>query len=1157
MNNYIGIKTETNFLNDIISYFAGLHVLNYFRNKDSVTNKTISDIPENYIKKYIELYTSIQYPLCYIFDSIEDNFQYADSHIKSILNNPKSKIIKFSTRIPISKLKTIEPKTFKWLGEKPGSSFQEKLANTPKILSQSKKYSSNIKENQVTLKTVQIFKEKIDLKHKFIKDNPDVFGDSSLYSVDFDNKNRYFKTAKRYIIENFKDVISKDHTTPNNSLIGNKDYSVVWNVYRELKNTKFQSLVEICNISNLLSDILPKMIALHLYSVSSIDYVDKSFSMNDKKTHLFYMTEGKMLRIIKFIEGESEVIFDVFVYNLINNEYQLINHTDIIVEFYLNEIIEPNRGRGFSLVCNDQISNFTFDFLGLKESMIFISNLLDLDKDFKNESVQPKLFLDFLSLSQYSSAIYSSGMISNFIVKNDCIPHRANKNRLLFTKSLGYSSVSKLSIDGYTYLKVLNQNSYIQSQSKLIYDVKDVFDEFSSKVLRTTFSSCIPSSYPVWRSILAGESTKKRNQTRYILDTVGNETYLSNIELSKNRFIHYGPVEIPIYIETISEYDLYLEYIKSYQVKYDTVFSDELIDKLINLGFLNELFSTRSNEYYTFLEGDEDTFLPVAIHFDQELFSLVEKRYYEILESFMEEMERCNTDNTVIIVPDFIGLDKMHTNILQNKDLKIGALNINSYLSKGEICWYEVLPSLSLEVIKNGEYQTIELVKNNETTNIIGQKTKFEITQTMILKAGYKEYKLPLIKSFIGNENKKIYAYLKDDILPFQLDVEVKLSLEYQYGLENSYKLNFFPLKDSLINKKFDVSWIEDNNSNHIINPIIHDVIFTDDDRISNYYQLRKDVSEKSIFESIFRDGMIISRDSKITKIISRFANKLQRHYKFNKDEAKSIIDLCNSTRSVTLLENFLSKKIKLNVKDNGVYVQFLSAAEELHSVISPNFKQYLLNDKYHHPENCYGRIFASDTSDNEIIEHAFKRLIKLSRKGFSIANIDLREYLVRMTAATAVNHRAIYELAQSNLAFVVYLYEVIKKVIKELSNYTTEGIGKNVFYMGNLVDLLIAFLLLRDNPAFESLRPNQKDSDEIIFLLKRFNQNYNRYQNEYDKDLSNYKRAVFRSKYKMEIDNKPSDFNNVINPIYALIMFLSGDNQANMIRISQGEDNG
>ena len=96
---------DKNLKSQYITYLSYLHVVNSLSKRDSITNDICKDNGFSYIKRFKEMYSSINTPLCFLHDKTYNLFLYTSPHIKKIMNNPSQSIIKEKKLIQKSRLK--------------------------------------------------------------------------------------------------------------------------------------------------------------------------------------------------------------------------------------------------------------------------------------------------------------------------------------------------------------------------------------------------------------------------------------------------------------------------------------------------------------------------------------------------------------------------------------------------------------------------------------------------------------------------------------------------------------------------------------------------------------------------------------------------------------------------------------------------------------------------------------------------------------------------------------------------------------------------------------------------------------------------------------------------------------------------------------------
>ncbi|MFH5882357.1 DUF2357 domain-containing protein [Liberiplasma polymorphum] len=1146
-------------LSKIISFFTVSHIENSLAYKDPVTHAPLEDLGKNYMNRFIDLLSDMETPLPYFIDDYEDLFNYVELHIKNILNNPHKKLVKESHMVHTSKLKMIDAKSFRWLGPKPGNSFKEKLANSPKVKASKKLYTLDVKENQVVYNFFEQYDVLAKNKIKIINDLPEIFGESRLESPSVIERMSRLNKTRRQLKTILENVTSKHHVTPNNALIGNRHYSAVWRGYRALRNLNEEHNIKLEDIESSGKRMIYHFILLTLMSTKEVAFVEKTGNLlrDDFLEYIVYVKKDTAIDLYFVTSSSDGIIIKIKHYNLENRKYHFKNDSEYNLKIDFKAVYHENRGIPFTLNYNNQFSSHYLDCNGLYELSKMVLNILGIDFNVKEKQNINKLDASYIAINDFSNNVYGTNESASLIVSQMVGEKRINgtfaiepnelffidNNRMFFSNSYKNTSTYE------NYLKVLKERLNPLNNNYIIYDVKDIYDEFSSNKLRHLYHTMLPNSYPVWKSILAAESVKDKGWFNYVVDVTGDDFYIVKLECKKSRYIHVGPEEIDFYTDIVTEYDILIKYIELYSDKHDINVSLSAKNSIVRSGLLNKVFMEKPVEPLVFMSGSELSPDVITIGFDNDCYREIKK---DIKEFINHVNAKLSNFNALFILPVFLNMPSEKYNTVNSDDLVKGAQVIQERLSTNQVCWYEKLPDLSLEVIKNGQYETLDLIKSNETSNIIGKRNRFTIKDTFTLSKEVSSFHLPLIKSFIGVDNIDVEAELKHPSFPLKEDIEFKLILEYSYGLPNSYELIFIPIKENPLFDKILANWKATSKTGEIIAPIIIDVDYDENQALREFNYLSKDATYDQPIIKIFKANKI--KDIKnATNIINRFSNKVQRLYAFNKKLGEAIILKAEESGLTSRLENYIYNPDMFGFSSNIFdynEIQFRTACEELYSIIGSKFKIALLNNKYVYPESNFGRIFAHTTDDPKVIDFAYQNLIITVNSGVNIGNPKLKEHLTRFTAATAVKHDVLIDLFEVNSNYVYYLLKTIMKVLNQIVYTVNEkNFPKTIFYMSNIIELIIGFLFLRDQYVFNNLRPDGPVSNEIIYYLKKYNKIYNTFSSKWNNSLSSKPRTL-KSKYRMIYDGKPEQLYNVNNEIYCLILFLSGDDRANLITI-------
>lgn len=1136
-----------------ITYFTSKHIYNELSKKDTVKNVVLSDYSHNYLSRFERLINSCDCVLGFVNDDIYDLYSFSSPHLLKILNNPKNKIIKEKKLVRKEKIKTIDSNTFKWLGTKPGSNIKEKLANTSKVLSTVKRFSNDTKENQVTKSYFKLMYDLMLAKFDFMVNNPNVFNDS-LYNERIKKLKIELNKYKQLIRDVFEDVLEKEHSTPNNTLIGNTDYHGIWETYRGLK-----SITPDLTFSNSYFKFLYKLIMLCFVNSNEYCYIDKYINLfEDNENYLVYKYDGNNIVEIQFdISDEMSLI--ISEYSIIDNVFEKINEEEILIECNFNDdknVFE--RGKYFELRIDSEIILTSFaDLIGTKNVLNELCSYFNItfkeNKHVDIHNVTPV----FVSINSFDNSIYSNdAQIKPHLI----MPNILNVpfNNLYFSNHENLFINSIFDNNYYYVLSSIRNSINLGSHDLLIYDIKDTLDEFSSRNIRRKYSTAFPKSYPVWRSILAGESINDKDNISYVVDMTGKEFYVSRLKRKNNLYIHCGPIELPTFFDKYTEKEFLEDYIELFEEKYDLEYPEEVKLDLLNSGILFEILLKKSLKKRLFIEGNHYEHNYHYIFFDEELFN-------ECLEEFKYRMELIEEsyplENTLYVVPDFLHEICNH-HIICNKMLMIGAEQIKDRVLNHKIAWYETLPKLSLEIINNGYFDTLLLVDNQECENIIGKTISFDITEEFTLTAGEDEYILPLNKSFVGEQNVSFAAKLKDNSFPLKKDVKVKLKLKYCFGSENSYELSFVPIENDAPFKKIIVEWEQEYHNEELIYPVIPEKEYSNnfEDELSKFSYL---------CHCIRRDSTLLKKkefNGSNKPIYDRVRKLAYLHQNLRKADNDDVNQKLHTIKfEYNLIENlkFLHSHEIYNAEKEQVekfkMVHLFNVEEiEIALVETHCHTSWFTDDYLIFPESCYGRYLARKPKSSNIIDEAYSTLIKLSRSKDYLSDKQLRSHLQSLTSAAVFNPKMIYDASCVNPCYTVYLLEVVIKFMKEMSEYNYNTITEdrvnnptnNAYTMKFCLEILTSFLFARDLLQFELLKPGNKYAKEIIYYLKEFNKSIQMIEDW------GYKAPNMKSRYNFDLEKMPSNLYNVWKEAYCMILYLSGDENAKLVTINMENDN-
>lgn len=1125
--------------NRFVTYLSAIDMENSLLNRDAFKNNPIVDICSNYASKGKNFFDAIDAPLGFLNDDIQVIYDYALSHIESILEKPNQSIIKEQKLVAKEKVKQLEPKTFNWLANKPGMSIKEKMAYVNKISSPIKRYTYNVKENQVLLAFYKDIDRLLNSKISFYEKNEDLFGPSNEELSALKSKLNKIKFKLRNELD---EVVEKDYSTPNNALLGNKDYSAVWKSYVELK----QANIDYMNsFERYVKSFKAMFITLLLNKYA---FVEQSLSYDEIDRSIFYKIEDGILTEITIRDGFIIVIKE---YSL-DGVAKETNETKYAISFIELEA-ESLGGIPFKLIVNnEEIGEFTADNLGFKFAFDNICKHLSLEIDDRSIEEIEKVDFDLLSLNSFDNRAYplSKPITATF------------DGNFYENKNIYFADSDVVELNDYKnshflpYLRLLSKKSINSNKSTLIYDISDNYDEFSSAELRRNISSVFSKSYPVWRSILLGESLDNKVNIEYVVDMCGSSksVVVSRLERKKDRFVHCGAVEAPIYLQNFNEYDFLYFYLSEYEKEYNVLFPEEVKKSFIKSGLLNKVLQ-KEQDNAILVYGDSEHHEYFIIQFEKNIFL---DACLKFIGGAKQIAEYYGETKTQFIVPNFLKeLAVKYDAFVCNEDLRKGSKIISKRLENGEVCWYERLPKLSLEVIKNGMFDNLMLVENKECENIIGRSIIIDVPEEFTLTKGEANYILPLNKSFVGDENESFVAKAEDKSFPLNEDVKVKLKLTYCFGAENSYLLKLVPIESAPF-KEIEVKWEKEFKSSDLIYPQIK-AKYTNSgfEKELNYFKGNCEYINKSC--ELLRKKSFKGSNKSIYDDIRKntFLHQNMLTCGFDSNTLDKIMDETNYFNNLKYLHALMiynyGKETEPKYKDIAKW-----NLEDVECSMIECFRNInLFKTKFlKFPETCYGWYFSYKHNDAKVISDAYSALIEMSQTDNFLSSKKLRMHFQTLTSATTNNYQTLYLLAKTNSSYLIFLLKVIVKIMKEMSEYDyskpsddrNNNPKENAYLMRYCIEIMISYLFLRDLPQFEDLRPNGKISNEIINYLKIFNKKYKSVTDWYGKT------PVMKSKYNMNTSVKPIELNNMLSEIYCLILYLSGDERANYIKIGVDE---
>lgn len=246
-------------------------------------------------------------------------------------------------------------------------------------------------------------------------------------------------------------------------------------------------------------------------------------------------------------------------------------------------------------------------------------------------------------------------------------------------------------------------------------------------------------------------------------------------------FIRMGREKLPG--KHPSTRELSIEYLRQYQERHGLHLSENAISNLVNTKRLQHLLFKQTR--YLLLDNDG---IVTPLYADTEILDEISERIYSDMGQIQED-----TGKTVYAMCSLFNAPG--GSLYNISQLEVGCRAICLRADQGKTLWQEYLPDLKLEVNRDGCFDQIQLIGDedrhqNINTFVLDEKVRIPVIDgTITFPAnGAKYYDLPLVREVFGRHAKeKLARFVLDK--PLKKPVQVELSVHYQYGDIDSYQL--------------------------------------------------------------------------------------------------------------------------------------------------------------------------------------------------------------------------------------------------------------------------------------------------------------------------------------------------------------------------------
>ena len=555
------------------------------------------------------------------------------------------------------------------------------------------------------------------------------------------------------------------------------------------------------------------------------------------------------------------------------------------------------------------------------------------------------------------------------------------------------------------------------------------------------------------------------------------------------------------------------------------------------------------------------------ISFDPNIWmSEINKEYSKLL----SEQE----DNTITcILSDFASSER----ILNHKQLSIGCRKILDRIRSQKPIWNEYLPELSLEVIKDGHFDNLQLIKKDVSQVITSDSMENEIeipveNGSFSLPVGKEKVYIPLTREEFGNLQRDKLAMFCDELLRERTEpLSVTLSVKYRYGHPESYRL-IATTEDGLL--EIMSEWCDQSEleTDDVVYPIYNaeeqiSINNSDIDYIENYI-----------------DGL----DNRISRLLDGTERYYQFAIKDNDDYQESNLldgvrprDIRQSFywkprlfKNVTSIENFKNneqcKNILLTILNSNIYSTFynylidennseladlMDSDKKLHRAVGISINSFM---------SMLGAYYAASNpklqqQQENLIYHfmdtSMEYVINVSR---CISNDTYGVFQCiaeKMESGCVVKDlRSISSVCWLNPTWIFDLYnsspKAIHSIIDTASDYLINKAESEVIAEDNkkaktlkvrdVMEVLLAVCRLREVDE-TILDPNDSSTRKLVVAIKELD--------AIVRDNRDKLKAPFKSRVMFDRNEKLEDgLGSVTDPCYLLITQLSASKHLNLI---------
>ena len=1166
-------------------------------------------------------------------DAVSTLIKRVKRYVELLLPDLNTKIIRQHEIMPVQNAKEFDQTSLQWLSRQPGRTVREKLAKSQKMMAVKRQASFDTIENRLVKRFLQDLLHILDVKYSL----------KEYIKMTKDEQDLYEYIQSWFYSDIAKSIGKWENYTPNNVLLQHKYYKKIWSSWNRLaeideliikdKNNLIYNGFQVLYL-NLIAQLLNFREIRISNSLIEINYQNFSISPVNKENKCtgWIVKENKNIAMFQIFYDEHDFLFEI---NEINSNKGI-----------RISLTKAESGYSVRYKTNKDWVNYPGKIESLeriKTEILSCFNVYQVSLDNQNIKIVQEKKIG-INLTDYHISYYSNkknnlslnNLIQLFYHKVDgwiAIYELGNKTFRLDGNYEIYDFYKTLKCKDYKKQDLIFQNmmGYLKNIFQcdcLNYIVPDEFNDFQLPILRKNVQSNFLKSNAIPKSIatiftLQNKKFEIKEDDIFVVLDLNYET----LTWTKLRAIY--DAEIHKFVPelkglTWERFPTEKTTVQLCKNNSNHAFVENVIENLDvrRLSNSNLSFTNCSDLIHT-----EDIFNGV-----DSLFSASDKNKIKDLIVSLRKKNK----NLKIIAPKFIRDEfikdysdlfiKLELDILLGENYLYECQEKLKKIDRSLVhkLWQDHLPKMSIEILDNGVYKKINLVKDKVITPKRNAEVEILINEKILLAKDKSYFNFPL---YLGEHAEDFEATLKSSAFPLLQQEECSLRMSYTYGAEQPYKLLFIRENGASLRVEWKqkeekenipipsypkkLSWDEllnfknrENKKQNLIEDyikVLSEVIGfnsylnenvirsrgvvlwknkkTNDSMMVNFENKEVMCFQRNFFEKM-DINLIDSGDEVYAELKKKndkyFAyditfsgenpNELQDKYdsfkrekllrrlnfiKFNRYKLYTIFNNARMLDSESetilrdkLVESFneiecLLENLNLNNYVSGLKVELYLIMACLHALAPQFYVDKLLkdiNEQFAKSANNIG--YALGDLSTEWQQNLFDKILDyITKKGQNLS-ISLE---VLGIAFWRYEH-LVFKLSDEQAKYI--LEQLPKLLEQDMKEYKSKL--KNHILARTLrhFECLLALLRLRERKSFKGDLSNRQEVIKACIV-----------QVDEMTTMAIDRKLEIKTNIRLDVQNKPEGFAQIPDFLYALRLYLTGDDGANAISISYNDE--